>query len=242
MSRRAADLDRLAASVTPESLTTVLPEALRALGEPTGDLEALEDLVHAFNRGEREAQAVQSEAANVATKQVSAVWTGRAAESATAGLVSLAKRIDADAGTFTAAEQILSRTADALRDSHRRHLELRQYLIDLENQASTLPEGTSTPAAADLANRAAQALRDGSRLINTTREAEESAAAKFRAFTEGGAFGTMAFLAAASGDTREPIEEISKEYQVSPDPDGMSRSPTDLSGGSLSNSGSSRRR
>ncbi|SFS53392.1 hypothetical protein SAMN05660874_01584 [Saccharopolyspora flava] len=157
----------------------------------------------------------------MATDQLPAVWSGQAADAATGALTSSAKELETDTALFTAASKLLTTVADSLRSAHQEHSALQQYLLDLQNKADALPPDAATsPVATDLATQASEAVQNAAKLLTNVQTSDEETAKKLTSITSG-PFGPVVFLTAANGDQRKPIDEILREYQVTPDPDGM---------------------
>ncbi len=220
LARRATDLERIASSLRPENLAAGIADARRALGEPLGNPGGIDDLLHAFNRAGQGLDGAQQESAAMAVERLPAIWSGQAADAASGALVSATKELETDSAIFTAAGKLLASVADSLRSAHQEHTALQQYLLDLQHKADALPPDAATsPAAADLANQSREAVADAAKLLTKVRTEDEETANKLTSVS--GPLGPIVFLAAASGDQRKPIEQILREYQVTPDPDGM---------------------
>ncbi|GAB3670990.1 hypothetical protein GCM10027597_03240 [Saccharopolyspora tripterygii] len=220
LARRAADLERIASSLRPENLAAAITDARHALGEPLGEPGGIDDLLHAFTRAGQGLDGAQQDSAAMAVERLPAIWSGQAADAASGALMSATKELETDSTFFVAASKLLTSVADSLRSAHQEHTALQQYLLDLQHRADALPSGAATsPAATDLADQARTAVADAARLVTKLRTEDEETAKTFASAS--GPLGPIVFLAAASGDQRKPIEEILREYQVTPDPEGM---------------------
>lgn len=221
LARRATDLERIASSLRPDNLAAAIADARRALGEPLGNPGGVDDLLHAFNRAGQGLDGAQQESAAMAVERLPAIWSGQAADAASGALVSATKELETDSAIFAAAGKLLASVADSLRSAHQEHTALQQYLLDLQHRADALPPDAATsPAAADLANQSREAVADAAKLLTKVRTEDEETANKLTSVSAG-PLGPIAFLSAVSGDQPKPIEEILREYQVTPDPNGM---------------------
>lgn len=144
--------------------------------------------------------------------------------------MSATKELETDSAIFTAAGKLLASVADSLRSAHHEHAALQQYLLDLQHKADALPpDGATSPAAADLANQSRATVADAAKLLTKVRTEDEETANKLKSVSAG-PLGPITFLSAVSGDQRKPIEEILREYQVTPDPNGMVTFPDGAKG------------
>lgn len=221
MEVQAANLHKLAASVTPQTVVSVLQQGIATLGEDLpGDPDGLDDLSVSFRKASEGVRTVGEDTTTTGNGRMARWWNGSASDAAVARTTSSGRAVAGDHTAFERVSGVASSLAEGLRQAKNAHGTVRQGLFDLLARAGDIPAGAppGDPMRARLAQAVAGHLNAGAGVLQQAHAMQTDARNNLQA-----AFAPARHDPGGGGaenparDGRLSPEEILEQYQVADD-------------------------